>query len=950
MKRIIIILLLFNCRAITANCQLPYWQQQVNVKIDVTLNDADNTLDGYIKMNYFNNSPDTIPFIWIHLWPNAYKNDRTTFTDQVLENGSTTFYFSDNDQRGYINRLDFKVNGNSAKTEDHPLYQDIIKLILPEPIAPKSITNIETPFHVKLPYSFSRGGHIKQSYQITQWFPKPAVYDRKGWHPMPYLDQGEFYSEFGNYEVQITLPKNYVVAATGVLQDESEKKYLLTKNKSAQQITVPQQKNIFKSKDNKQNSNTPSSAETKTLHYKQDKVHDFAWFADKEFRVDHDTLQLPSGRMLDLYSFYYPKNAETWKNSNRFIKQAILSKSRWLGEYPYNIVSVVDDAGKVGGGMEYPTITLLASGGSEKSLDFVINHEVGHNWFYGILASNERTHPWMDEGMNTYYDKRYATDEYVNSIRDRPRSVPGFIKKRMPDDIELTLLQTMIGIKKDQPIETPSEKFNMLNYALVAYTKTGEWMKLLEEELGKPLFDSCMRAYYNRWQYKHPYPEDFKKITEEVSGRDLGAIFSLLNKKGSLSNKPVKKDIRFSAILNLRETDKHNYIFFSPAIGYNHYDKQMFGILFHNYTLPLSKINFLVAPLYGTKSKQLNGIGRISYSWHPGTNGQKAILSLSGVSFTGDSFTDSTNAVNYQRFSKIVPSFKFVFANKDPRSSTTKYLQWKTFFITEQGLLFTRDTVRQLDIISYPNRSRYINQLQFVLDNVRVLYPYKGILQAEQGDGFVRADFTGNYYFNYVKGGGMNLRFFAGKFIYLGDKTFVKQFKTDAYHLNMTGPKGNEDFTYSNYFIGRNEYDRFPSQQIMIRDGGFKVRTDLLSNKIGKTDDWLAAVNFTSDIPKQVNPLSILPFKLPLKVFMDIGTYAEAWKKNPPTGKFIYDAGLQLSLFKNILNIYMPLFYSKEYKSYINSTIPGNKLLKNISFSIDLHQFNMRKFIPQSPF
>ena len=195
----------------------------------------------------------------------------------------------------------------------------------------------------------------------------------------------------------------------------------------------------------------------------------------------------------------------------------------------------------------------------------------------------------------------------------------------------------------------------------------------------------------------------------------------------------------------------------------------------------------------------------------------------------------------------------------------------------------------------------------------------------------------------------MDLRFFAGKFFYLGDKTILKQFKTDAYHLNMTGPKGYEDYTFSNYFIGRNEYDHYRSQQIMIRDGGFKVRTDLLRNKVGKTDDWLAAVNLTSDIPKQVNPLSILPFKLPIKAFLDIGTYAEAWKKNAQTGRFIYDAGLQLSLLKNVINIYVPLLYSKVYSNYYKSTIPEKRFIKNIAFSIALQSINYRKFVSPTP-
>lgn len=946
LKRFIVFFILFYSQLPMANCQLtPYWQQQVNYKIDVTLNDAAHSLEGFIKMDYYNNSPDTLYFIWIHLWPNAFKNDKTAFTDQVLENGSTGFYFSHPDKRGYINRLDFKVNGNTAKTTDHPQHQDIIKLILPDPLPPKSNAKIETPFHLRIPYNFSRGGHIDQAYQITQWYPKPAVYDRKGWHPMPYLDQGEFYAEFGNYEVQITLPENYVVAATGDLQNENEKQWLKNKKPFTRDLKLTKQ---AQQKKGSALSEIPSSSKTKTLQYKQNNVHDFAWFADKTYTVKTDTLQLASGKIITANAFYYSENSEDWQNSLAMIKSAIRTKSQWLGEYPYHVVSVVD--GGNGGGMEYPTITLLESGGTEKMLDYVINHEVGHNWFEAILATNERTHPWMDEGMNTYYDNRYAMQQYGNTNLDIIQTKMAFINNRMPLDIQHTLLQTVTAVKKDQPIETNSEKFTAFNYNMIAYIKTGDWMTLLEDELGKPLFDSCMQTYYNRWQFKHPYPEDFKKLIEEVSGKNLDATFALLTKKGDLKKSTIKKDIRFTSFFSLKETDKHHYLFAAPAIGYNFYDKLMLGVLVHNYTLPLNKFQFLIAPLYASKSKQLNGLGRVSYTLYPGNNGQKFEMALSAASFSGDHFTDSTNTTHAQRYSKIVPSLKYVLANKNPRSSMTRFIQWKTFFINEQGLLFNRDTINQIDVITYPTESRYVNQLQFVIENNRVLYPYRGALQIEQGAGFARLAFTGNYYFNYAKSGGMTVRFFAGKFFYLGDKTFIKQFETDRYHLNMTGPKGYEDYTYSNYFIGRNEFDKFPNQQIMIRDGGFKVRTDFLSDKIGKTDDWLAAANFSTTIPNAINPFAVLPFKLPLKVFVDIGTYADAWKKNAATGRFIYDAGLQLSLFNNIVNIYVPLLYSKVYKDYFKSTIPEKRFLKSIAFSIDLQNINLKKLVPQIPF
>ncbi|MBL7751383.1 MAG: M1 family peptidase, partial [Chitinophagaceae bacterium] len=152
-----------------------YWQQDIRYSIDVTLNDTDNTLDGFERIDYTNHSPDTLRFIWFHLWPNAYKNDKTAYTDQALLNGSTAFYFSQKEQKGYINRLDFKVDNITADVEDHPEHIDIVKLVLPAPLLPGKSVTITTPFHVKLPNFFNRGGYKGQHYYVAHWFPKPAV-------------------------------------------------------------------------------------------------------------------------------------------------------------------------------------------------------------------------------------------------------------------------------------------------------------------------------------------------------------------------------------------------------------------------------------------------------------------------------------------------------------------------------------------------------------------------------------------------------------------------------------------------------------------------------------------------------------------------------------------------------------------------------------------------------
>jgi hypothetical protein len=927
-----------NCLLLIANCQ--YWQQEVNYTIDVSLNDTAHTLDGFEKIEYINNSPDTLKFIWFHVWPNAYKNDKTAYTDQVLENGSTAFYFSDKEQKGYINRLDFKVNNITALIEDHLQHIDIIKIVLPTPLRPGQRITISTPFHVKLPYNFSRGGHDGQSYQATQWYPKPAVYDKNGWHPMTYLDQGEFYSEFGSFDVRITVPKNYVVAATGELQNAEEKEWLKTRNsfswepiKGKEKTTGGQLKTTYQL--------FPESAtEIKILRYKQNNIHDFAWFADKRFVVNSDTCRLASGKVINVYTYYTPKYSVAWKNSVQFCKDALRHYSSLVGEYPYSIVQALQGPDNLGGGMEYPTITSISPDANPKSLDNTIAHEIGHNWFYGILASNEREHPWMDEGINSYYDDKYKVAKYGTQIK-----------------LERLAFETKAVTKTDQPIELPSEKYSESNYALVAYYKTAEWMRYMESELGTEAFNKAMQEYYRRWQFKHPQPADFKKAMEESSGKNLDSVFSYLTKTGTLPSQQ-RTGTKTAFLFSLRSLSDYgknpakDLILFGPAIGANSYDKLMLGAFVTNMKLPPPGFQFLLAPMYAISSKKLTGLGFASYSFYPDKLFKSIDIGASAFMFTGDQFTDEDGSKTFLGYTKIVPGIKFSFKEKNPRSNFNRYLQFRSFLISEEGLRFYRDT-----LITQPGpdttittkhrtieESRTLNQLRLVIENNRVLYPYRGELKIEQGEDFVRAGFTGNYFFNYPKEGGLKVRLFAGKFFYIGSRTFTKQFATDRYHLNMTGANGYEDYTYSDYFVGRNRFDGIWSQQIMERDGAFKVRTDLLADKVAKTDDWLIAANFSTTIPKAINPLNLLPIKIPLKLFFDIGTYSEAWKQKAETDRFLFDAGIHIPLLRETINIYIPLIYSSVYGDYFKSTLAKKeRFWKKISFSIDISNFSFRK-------
>ncbi len=504
-----------------------YWQQQVDYKIEVSLNDTAHQLDAFITIDYTNNSPQTLDFIYLHLWPNAYRNQSTPLAQQMLENGKTTFWYSKEKQRGYMDGLSFKVNAEACKWQLSSADDEICKVLLNEPLKPGGHVRISTPFRVKLPETFSRMGHIGQSYQITQWYPKPAVYDKNGWHPIPYLDQGEFYSEFGSFDVSITLPKNYVVGATGDLQDTSEINWMNTKADADGKITGWSGLTDL---------HFPASdKQTKTLHYKQTNIHDFGWFADKRYHVLKGEVELPhSKNKVTTWALFTNNQAKLWAKAPEYLHDAIYYYSLWVGDYPYKQVTAVDGTISAGSGMEYPNVTVIGEEGSAFSLDDVITHEVGHNWFYGMLGSNERDHAWMDEGINSYYEGRYINTKYPNEkmLPGLPEVLTSFLGADQYKHKYLIDLgyQFMARDNVDQPIELTSGEFTEINYGVVVYGKTPLVFNYLEAYLGTEVFDKIMHKYFDNWKYKHPQPEDVRQICEAETGKNLSWLFDDLMK------------------------------------------------------------------------------------------------------------------------------------------------------------------------------------------------------------------------------------------------------------------------------------------------------------------------------------------------------------------------------------------------------------------------------------
>lgn len=521
MKRQLTLLFLLGICVCAFAQEKAYFQQDVAYKIDVTLNDSKHEVYGDIEITYKNNSPDALDKIYMHLWPNAYQNG-TALANQFLRTKETKMYYAEEEKLGKITNLDFKVDGAKVTWAYDEKHKDIALLTLAKPLQPGGTITISTPFLVDIPASFSRLGHVGESYQMTQWYPKPAVYDRFGWHPMPYLNMGEFFSEFGSFDVKITLPSNYVVGATGVLQNKEEMKFLEEKVKQTNEIIENEEFN-----ESTKNDEFPASTDKlKTIQYKAENVHDFAWFADKRFYVQKSQVTLKSGAKVDTWTMFTDYEADIWTEAIDYVDRSVLYYSERVGEYPYPHATAVQSALSAGGGMEYPMITVIGPSGTGKSLDNVITHEVGHNWFYGILGSNERDYPWMDEGMNSYYESDYMEKYYGKGGIDIGIPDKAMALLDAKDlDLEQTAYVWQARQMNNQPMNTTSDELTMINYQLSAYSIPSMMFKYLEMYLGTEEFDKIAQKYYDDWKFKHPYPADVEAHFEKESGKDLSWFF-----------------------------------------------------------------------------------------------------------------------------------------------------------------------------------------------------------------------------------------------------------------------------------------------------------------------------------------------------------------------------------------------------------------------------------------
>ncbi len=869
------------------------WKQSLRYNFHVTFNQPEKSLDALMKLQYINHSPDTLSFIWFHVWPNAYRNDMTFYSDQLLENGDTRFYFSSKDQKGYLNRLNFRVNGTLAVIQDHPEYIDVVKLILPKPLLPGDSITISSSFHLRLPFNFNGNGYSAHHFELRNWYPEPAVYDRHGWHPMPFLVQGGAYHEGADFVVEIEAPPAYLIAAGATADTISH------------------------------------SAVSNLYRFSVENANSFAWVADNHYLLKTDSMATADGRKICVQYFFNATNSIAAVQVFAQTKTEMKQLSEWLGpNIPATLSIIQADP------MADQNFTgLICIGSKTNGWQAALRKALVGQWFQTILITDQRKQPWFSKGFINYYDQRL----FDLSLSTGPDS-----KITSHSNLWLRVAEQE---KTTQPVTTPAPEFSTANDSLIASNKAGLWISSIKDSMGVKSFDRYMTNFFFHWKFNHPYPDDFESILDSGTGKNWQPWFDKLNGNESFFDSTTKRIIRPAFIFSARNTEKYNYIGLSPVPGYNHYDGFMLGALIHNINLPENKFEFLFTPLYAFGSQHLVGLGRLEYSIYPDKHFSRISIGINGAHFDTNKATDSTGRLLYENFSKLVPYIRVDFKPTGPRSNISRWMDFKTYLIKE--INYEEFNISSKDSLIHPNslssNFSYVNQLSFNLQDTRVLYPYDLRLEFQQSELFYRFNLQANYFMNYPDGGGLRVRFFAAKFgVWNENNSSI----VSRYEPKLLGVNGEEDYLYEDYFIGRSAsyaiekssvYNAgLPAQQIMNRDGGLKLRIDDYDYVQGKSANWVSSLNFNTTLPA-----NLFPFPNPLRIFFDVGTYAEAWQNNPPTSKFLYVGGIQLSLFKNLLNIYAPLVYSSDF----NEALRGINFGHRITFSIDIQNINYKKII-----
>ena len=493
-----------------------YWQNRADYKINVTLDDQQQTISGEVEITYKNNAPEALPFLWLQLDQNAFADTSRASKTTPISGGR----FGNQDFKGGVSITSVTVEQKGKFVPANYTITDTrMQVRLAEPVKANDEKSNDDVVKLKIAYSFKipeygsdRMGQLKRKdgiiFELAQWYPRMCVYDDiEGWNVLPYLGAGEFYLSYGDFEYAVTVPWDHIVVGSGELLNPSE---VLTAEqiRRLEQARKSDKTVIIRGKDEVTDANSrPKKSGTLTWRFRCTNSRDVAWASSKAFIWDAARMNLPSGKTALAQSAYPAESAtqDSWGRSTEYVKGCIEFYSKYLYEYTYPVATNV--AGIVGG-MEYPGIVFCDHRDKKDALWGVTDHEFGHNWFPMIVGNNERKFPWMDEGFNTFINT-LSTANFNNGEYNRPRGTMHDIAPALFNPVE--------------PIMTIPDVQQSRNLGILAYYKPGMGLKMLREViLGPDRFDFAFRTYMNRWAFKHPTPYDFFRTIEDAAGEDLG--------------------------------------------------------------------------------------------------------------------------------------------------------------------------------------------------------------------------------------------------------------------------------------------------------------------------------------------------------------------------------------------------------------------------------------------
>lgn len=481
-SKLFLIFLLF--LPIHASC---YFQQEVNYQIEVRLFTALNRLEGKEKLTYFNNSIDTLSVLYFHLYINKFK--------EYSEKDENNF--------GYVEII--SVTDSLDLELSYKIFGTIMQVMLNQPIVPGDSQLIHIRFNTILPRSTDGYGYYGYHYDVGNWYPVPAVYDQYGWHIDQHIN-AEYYQEWGNYGVKITVPLGFIVGATGSLLNPE------VLPDSAECIDRRFQYQMW------------SDTSTITYFFSAPMVHDFAWTADPEFVIR----RIRSGKHTIL--FLIPQyRLKDWEPQIEIAKKCMQFFEDKIGSYPYPYLTVVDGY-ITAGGIEYPNLVIINDNiSNSRILSATIIHEIAHQWFYGLIANNQTRYGWMDEGFATFFENlafEYIYGEenyYVSSPQGFWGKYFGYNKNHRQNDLLIYLRYIRSG--NEEQIDLPYDWFQY-DYYTPYYQKMSLVIDQLRYLLGDTDFWKGIRTYYNTWKFRHPYPQDLYNCFEKVSQKNLNWFFT----------------------------------------------------------------------------------------------------------------------------------------------------------------------------------------------------------------------------------------------------------------------------------------------------------------------------------------------------------------------------------------------------------------------------------------